>query len=483
MPEWNTDLNLPLTKKEYQLRDLIREDKYIRIDSTAGNMFYRLVSDTITKNTSVEDFIKNQLNTDESRLDIAIKNVVGSGELNFSNGASIDSAFIKEGIINIQIQNNGTSDINFELTLPGLLTLNGSNYRLSGSIKANGTFTKDIDLSGYSFTNKQQTDKNKIKMICKVNSSNPNGTASVKLKIAQSKLKYISGILPAKLLESLNRAIELPVKDDIKRFRDKIQLNDARLILDAKYLSNHIEPFEITLKNVKIYGKRLDGSKIYLKGSDGSENLGDYYVSNGKLYKEFSNSNSNIAEILSFLPDSLLLSGDILMNPNVKHGIATDNDSLSVKVYFTATSSMNFDYISYGDTTAFEIADIDRSRLRDANSARLIYEITNSLPLDAALSINFTDKALNILFKKSLTISGAILTDDLGNTSPSFIKSEFVLDSAEIRNLALSEKVIFNIKVKTSGASGKVVLKPDSRLNILSYCEINYHLKTPNRAK
>ena len=478
MPECDTDLNLPLTNREYFLKDLIKEDKYIKIDSTNGNILYRLVSDTITSNTSVEEFIANQLNTTETKVNVIIKNAEGEGLLEFSNGASIDSAFIKDGIINIEVANNGTTDMNFDLTMPGLFDKSGNAYTLSGVAKAGNKYVKDVNLSGFAFSNRLQSEKNKIKVHCKVTGTDQSASGTVKLKIDNSKLKYVAGVLPTKLLQSLNRSLALPVKEDIKIFRDKVKLSDTRLVLSANYISPHNSPFEVLLKNVKIVGFRLDGTKVNLK-ENGSDNLSDVYITNGKLYKEFTSQNSNISEIIAFLPDSLQIFGDILMNPNMKQGIATDRDTISVKVYFMATSSLSFDYISYSDTLDYNFDETNRARIRNAKSARLIYEITNSLPLNADLTINFTDAKLIRYFGKSMSIAGATLVGTSGESNPTFTKSEFVLDSTEIFQLSESEKIVLDIKVKTTDANKYVILKPDLWLKILSFCELNYHLKTP----
>ncbi|MCX6156310.1 MAG: hypothetical protein NT007_19330 [Candidatus Kapabacteria bacterium] len=478
VPQWKTDINLPLTKRNFSLQQLIKPDKYIRIDSTdKGNLKYRIQTDTLKRVQSVEEFIKGHLDGSFTNIKLVMSNAQGQAGVDLLSGVKLDSAYLTGGQFSLTIFNTSTTTMNYTVELPAFQQLNGTVFSVSGTIPAGQSFTKNESLAGYAYSTFNQSDKSKLLINGKVSTGSPISSFTVSLVISGTRFNYISGVIPPKQLSPIVAGIGLPMNADVKKFQNLLIPFDCNLQINGLYITQFPEPFEVLLKNVHVTGRRNDGASQPLTDNNGKSNLDTMLIRNGKFNRLFTATNSNVCQLISFMPDSLFINADVVMNPNTKHGIASMSDSISVKCLFTAGAILTLKTINLSDTSKLDISESDRSKIRDADSIIMTFDITNGIPLQAGLYIKFTDNNLKEFFHKEVNVPGAHTRADGNGANPIENKVVIKLSSTEIVQFSKCNNILIDIKTATSDEQ-RAVLTPDEFLNLIGYFEIFYKMKT-----
>ncbi len=481
-PNWDTNLRFPITEKSYNLEEIIKISKNIQIDSSsgAGNFKYKLVSDDYIQNFVLQDFLKDQLNGTYENLEFFVTNADTLAFIELSSGASIDSAYMSGGDIELTIDNKSKGTVSFTVGMPSLKANDGTSFEIIGNVAANTKSSSSKSLINYSYSTKQQPVPTQMLWKVKTVGSFTGEKVNVSLKITNTKLRFVQGNIPSKDLAPITRAVSLPLTKDVKDFRDKFSLKSATLFIKANYISPVKNIYDVYLKNVKIMGIRNGGGTMVLKTETGLDNFGDILIQNGYRLKTFDNSNSNISEFLSFLPDSIVLTTGITVNPKNKSGAATENDSIRITVSFSALSNIGITNYTRFDTLALEIDNKYRDEMLNGRYAKIIYEVTNGIPLKNDFDIIFADNFVKPLFTQKVSVSGATVgNNNVVTPSSPLPAATFELDSSQIVQLSKAYKVIIGLKTETTNPTGNGInyFKPDMILKLKSYGEVKYHIK------
>ncbi len=472
LPEWDVDLNIPITHQEYKLEEIIKSDKHIGFDSLKGGLAYSFNSDTTFRSFSIEEFLEDQLDGSYSKTNTPLAGGRAEAMLTLNNGARIDSAYIESGTMAASITNFSNQVLNFKLTFPELLSSNSNSLIIQGSAEPNAIFEFEKDLAHFSYGNPDSENNDKIRFFVEASGDFPPDTVAIEVEIKGTRLRYVEGVLPETAVNTMAGAFELPLTEDVRKFRDKVILGNARFTLKGEYLSEHEDIFDVILQNLRINGIRSGGGVIELKQS------GDYIreieVKDGKFVNVFTSDNSNISEFLSFLPDSVSISTGALFNPNMKSAIATMLDSIRLSFHFSALGAIKLDTVSFADTLLFEISTEYRDEIRNAKSAEIKFEFDNRIPLSSRLSATFADSSFNHYFDKEFEVPGAkILTS---NSVPSPVMTEHIikLNSTEIQQLSETGHILFDWKFLTVDTQYEIIMRPEYRVGIKVYCGIRY---------
>jgi hypothetical protein len=261
------------------------------------------------------------------------------------------------------------------------------------------------------------------------------------------------------------------------------------LILDASLFTRLNDPYPVFINNLNIVGLRNDGLQIMLKDSTGNSNM-FIHIENGALQKEFNSSNSNVSEFVSFLPDSILLRAEYIMNPDNQRGSATIEDSVFFKTTFSMKSFVALKKSTVVDSSDIELTQEQRDNISDGNSAAIVIELENAIPVSGWFKIDMVDADNNLLF----TISrNSIGTDTLffesapvneeGEVIRSFQNPPITvtLDASQIEMLTRVKYAVYSASLQTSDAFQNpptiVALRPNAWLKIRTYGTINYRIK------
>ncbi len=493
LPEWDVDLNIPVVNDYYTLNDIIKKQKYIRIDKTNGtDSIYILESDGFLANTNVTDFLKESTQ-DSSNNNPVLTSSRDTSEiyLGFPEGSEIKKAKFQAGNFKIKIKNPSSSIVNLNIIIPGVYKSNGNHVEFQYSIPAGSVISENYDLKNNTYHRPDDqpdslNDKIRIKVKA-VSVNNINAVIFVDLYVSDLFFDYAEGKLPPKSLGIKRAAYKFASNTSID-FGDSSVLREADFLLDANYYSALSNSFPIEMKNLKIIGKKNDGSIFLLKDSTGSS-VFDLTLENGNCSKLFNEKNSNVTNFITFLPDSIVFISEYIMNPDFVYGSITSQDSVNVKSDFSTKSFFALRKSNIYDTTEVKISDKDRNKLLNGVSGDVNIELRNAVPLTCWLKIVLADQNYKPLFtltsndqnSDSLYFLGAE-TDANGEViqpyqnPPVLIK----LDSAKISELSKAYYAFYSISMRTKEAYNDpppiVVVRPSDWFKVKVYSKVNYKI-------
>jgi hypothetical protein len=477
-PSWRTQINLPVKDTIYYLKDQIKTDQYIGIDSSGNELIYKVSSEVYQRRFSVNEYVKGQIDGNYSGFNAPF--VTGSlpVAIEFKSGASIDSAWIKSGNIEVRVINNtsSTADIVTVKAL-GILDTDGNQLTISSSVEANDTKTFNRDLTDFTYTSSNQENPNELALEVSLETQIPSqDEIQLEIIITNSDFYYIDGALPETEIKSIRETISLPISGDAKDYRNKVSFNDAKMDIKAIYQSTDSPLFPALFKDIQLTGSTTDGDFAELKKKDGSD-LDNQLVENGQFFKQYNTQEHTLSDLFSIVPDSVVLSSDIVMNPSIasnNRGIARDTDSIIVEYFIEAKAKMSIDTLEIKSLEEFDLGDED---ITDVKNARLLYELKSELP--AAIDIEFTFLELtdsgNLVpvLSKSRYLGSSTVTSDNLTVEAIDIKDELQFSEDEIINLNKASQVELIIKVYTNQENFSAWFGPDLSLDILSRVEID----------
>ncbi len=475
-PQWDIELNVPIIDTLYYLDEIIKVDKNIKIDSSGGKDVYYIESDEYKKYFSVSSFIKDQLN---GNFNENVPVLTGDSliAIPIISGAEIDSAHLKSGQITINIQNTSNESVDFVVKMPKFKDAQGNLFTFSGTIGAKSAYTNNFDLANYQYSARDQTNKAELQIYVDSKPSNPSSDVlEINLSLTNSDFYYVEGKLPTKKVRDISELIDLPITDDIAELRDNLEFENAELIIKAKYLSNFDNIFSVEFQDFSVLGQDSKGGSKYLTDGAGNNNLGNIMVDNGQFERTYNNSNSNVSDFLSFMPEKVSVMSGIFMNPTNTIGIATDKDSIEVSFKIKSTSEIKIKEVTMHDTLAFEVDSSLRKEIENGRLLELVYKIENGIPLEHEMTLSFTDSLYNPFFSKNISLPGARVIDNNKNFTAKDVNDKITLNALEVLSLAKTYYIILDWKVYTNQDPYNAFFSKDQYFKIKTYCRAIYNV-------
>lgn len=493
MPEWDVGLNVPLTNKTYTLYDMFKPESQ-RFISTSINSenFYLIQTDLIE---SYYEILKHVSIADESTI---YKNFIVPADsstnqvfITFPDSAEIERGTFMDGQISFSIQNPHSAEIFSRIKVAGIRKPDGSELIIESNLQPFESDSVSFDLTGCEYVFPQTLypqNKNGLHLEASADCSLPNAFEVVHFYGYNFRFSSVTGILPKKSLGTKSTSSFLEI-NDAAALRDKIFIKECNLTINSQYSSLHQNNFSIELKDAKFIGKRKDGQEKLLRRSDGqSINL---LVQNGVAEYVFDQDNSNISDFLAFLPDTISISAECILNPfneRISRTI-TNQDSINFLASFSAKSIFAIKQTNFKDTVEIEISQDDRDKIRKSKEADLNIHIENAIPIDAHLKATVTDENYNPLFvltqglsgSDSLFFAGSQVNSSTGQIiSPTFTTNSIMLKSNQLSQLADARYVILSTTVNTTNSFSSnppiVNLKSSDWVRMRCFGKIRYHV-------
>ena len=276
-------------------------------------------------------------------------------------------------------------------------------------------------------------------------------------------------------------------------YRGKFFIREGILNLKSEYVSPHQNNFDIEFSNVKIIGARNNGEEKFLVRNDG-QNI-SYRLINGVYDLTLDQTNSNLTEFVSFLPDSIVITSEYILNPSNDpiSRIVTNIDSIKFSAQFTTKSIFAMKQTNYSDTLAIEISQDDRKRIREVVDADLTIHLENAIPIDAFVKATIADENYSPLFTltknqagiDSLQFHGSQVNINTGQIiSPTLTLNSIKLDSIQIVQFSNAHYIIISTTLNTVNAGNEnpnpptVQFKSSDWLNIKCFGKVKYHVQT-----
>jgi hypothetical protein len=495
MPEWDVDINVPLTNKTYTIYDMFKPQSKFSITSALTNEdFYLVQSDNYITNSEVADYIQLLDQGSVSQNFLIPANIPAlSVFIVFPEEIEIDHATFISGFLSFAIQNPSAGPITSSIRVPGIRKPDGSELIVETTVAA---FSRDSII--YNLSNHQYVlpasqpiqNKNSLQVVASANSQMSGAFENVNLYLYNFNFSSITGSLPRTSLGNKRTSSSFNL-NDVADYRGKIFIKEGTLNLRSEYVSAHQNIFELEISDIKIVGRRNTGEEKLLIRNDGQSI--NFRLTNGVYDLTLNESNSNLTEFISFLPDSVVISSEYILNPLNDHvtRTVTNRDSIKFAIQFTTKSIFAVKQINYIDTLAIDLSQDDRDKIRDGVGADLNVHLENAIPIDAFVKATLTDEYYSPLFTitknqygvDSLQFLGGQVDNNTGQIiSPTVTLNTIKLDSTKIRQLSNARYVIISATLNTKNATNEnpnpptVQFKSSDWLNIKCYGKVKYHI-------
>jgi len=197
--------------------------------------------------------------------------------------------------------------------------------------------------------------------------------------------------------------------------------------------------------------------------------LTDYI--NNDIYKDtvisINETNSNVADFLSFLPSSLEYALSATSNPdgpNASYNFVSDDSKIDIEFEFILPLWFQADSFAFEDTIDLDLVDIKDDAGDYIDKVSVMLEVSNGLPLDIDFQIYFVDSLYNpvdTLFAENARpiISSAIINETDNTVIAPGVKTSLVeYTNDEIMDLSSVRHGIIRAGLKTpSDANGDLV--------------------------
>lgn len=486
-PEWDTEFNLPLFNKTYTLDEIIKPQSHITVD-TSDEDIYLLQSDKYYLNSNLAEFV--DIN-EESSNNIPIETSNSDSEIvyiAFPRGIEVDSAEFDEGIIDFGATNPSPENSIITVLLSGFKDNNGNSLVLRSNVAAGQSRFITQDLDGYTYVippDQPVQLRNSIRVIVRAESPQEGNTVYADVSVSDMSFHYITGRILSRSLGNQSSSYLFDV-DKAEEYRDKTFLRDAKLNLNAYYISVFDTPVDLDIKDLNIIAKRNDGSEFYLEDNFGNRNF-TLRIINGESKRVFTEDNSNINEFVTYFPDSVILRAEYIVNPENHDGTYSNLDSIKFETDFSTRSYLAIKRTSINEQTAIELSQSDRDEIEKGKGAEIKFEIDNGIPLTAWLRLDVSDENNNYLFtltstpegSDSISFNGAEVNQN-GEVISSYLSptKSITLDESKVKLLSKAYYLNYSVNFRTKDAyldpPQIVAIRPSDWIKLKAYGKVRY---------
>lgn len=498
LPEWGVDLNVPLTNKTYTIYDLFKPEAQNTIStSLTQDEFYLIQSEEVANKSDVAQYLDFSDQPTVSQNIILPTNLTEAETfLLFPNDMEIEQAVFKSGYLSFAIQNLSPSSTVSRLYIPGVKKPDGSDMRLDRTVAGFGSDSIVYDLSGHSYVapaNQSMENKKGIQLIASATSSISGTFESINSYLSNLVFESATGSIKRKSLGEKRFSSFLQL-NDAADFRGKLFIKEASLKLQSYYYSAHQNPFELEINNVQIIGVRNDGLTKHLN-KNGTQNL-SLTMTNGYTILNLDENNSNITDFVNFLPDSIVINSEFILNPSSdnKTRTVTKLDSIKFSVQFTAKSIFAIKQTNFVDTLEIDLDKNTRDQIAKGVGSDLNIQIENAIPIDAFVKATVLDESYKPLFVltrnqfgiDSLQFLGGQVNSSTGQIIvPTVTLNSIALNSNQISQLAKAHHIIFSTTINTTDAGSSnppmVQFRSSDWLKLRCYGKVKYLVSSEDK--
>ena len=491
-PEWNVDLNIPIANKRFTIDELIREQGFLATENLSiEDSIYIMGTEIYDLNTDISDFIQLVGFATMTNIPVFTDSQNVTLYFDFPEGAVLDSAEFLSGTLDFSVNNPTNSEVTLNLVIPGINDQGGNPLLIEIITPPQNVNSIISNLEGlrYKVPNNQPPEFYNSLMV-NTSVTNGNGIGNVvylDFSTSDFLFSYVSGVMPATSLGIHENSFGFAT--ELSDYRDKTILRAAEMIVDAGLITQFSDPYPVDVNNLNIVGLRSDGLQFLLRDSTGNENM-FIHIEDGLFKQAFNESNSNITQFISFLPDTILLVAEYVMNPDGKKGAAAIDDSISFSTTFTISSFLALKKSTVVDSGTIDLSQDEKDAIRDGNSVSITIELENAIPLAGWIRMDVVDEYHNHLFTithnsndTDTLFFNAAVVDENGEVIQPFTNPPITieLNSSQIEMMTRAKFAVYSVTLRTSDAFQNppkiVAIRPNAWVKLRSYGTINYRIK------
>ena len=451
--------------------------KIVNMESPGGNVLID-TSDAITMTMVAHD-----IKVDSATAVFPAQNLIDNDNpttYRLSGGAELNQLRIRSGTIIITIQSSIAQQSHFEYTLPSATNASGDfislNHDLPPAPPGNtSSFSKTFDLAGYVFdlTGLGGTQHNTFysHLIASIDSTGQLVTISKRDSILIAyQLKdivpdYISGYVGQQIVNVGPNITSFTAFKNIKSGTLSLENVDVDLMIkDGIGVQGRINLNNLTSVNSS------SGNQVALTWNQLNKPLNIPPATDNPLTPSITsfvlnNSNSNIASLVSNLPDQLKYSLDVFINPfgNTSnfHDFAYDSSSLEANLDVTVPLSFVASDLVLVDTLKFSLGKNEPgdATIKDGTFNLIVY---NGFPISASPQLYFYDdnfQLMDSLFTSPQTAAAGMLNDQCLVSAKTKSVLTVPIDEAKMQRLRAAVNAVLVSKFNTASHPGCSFLK------------------------
>ena len=488
LPEWDLELNIPLMNRAYTLKEIIKTQGNISVDTTDKNIFL-LQSGKYYLNSSLSEIVQiNETSSLENVPTLTSQNDSFVVYVQFPDGLEVDSGEFATGLIKLTVNNPSSEDVSIILRIPAFYNSFGEYITIQADVPPGQTNSVDFYLDGYKYVKPPDQPanlRNSFRLIVRAFSQQPGNIVYTDLSLSDLSFNYVTGILPSKSLGEQISTYDFDV-DEVEEYRDKSFLSEAKLNLHADYVSVFNAPNVLEVRNLNIIARRNDGTELHLRDNANNPDF-TIRMTNGTLNTVFTEDDSNINDFISFFPDSVILRAEYVVNPDNNTGTFSSLDSIRFQVDFSTRSFLALRTMTVEDETPIQISEYDREDIRNGKKADIKFEIENGIPLKVWFKIDALDMNNNYLF--TLTKNGTGSDSISFNAAPVNSNGEVVypnmnpvkiitLDELQVQHFSRTYNLRYKVSFQTADANlnppQTVAIRPSNWIKLKTYGNVKY---------
>ena len=435
----------------------------VAIDTT-DNLELAISSANLEVYNAITQISTQDISSDTQYVDLSTGGSEELRELMFST-ASFDYEFVSTLAENLELN----------LNFPGS-DQNGVEVDTTITIAAGATTTGSINLNGTILDLTQDPSQNHSRLPIAVaatlvgsgNMVNIDSSDALDMTFEMTNLQFghIKGFFGTQQITIDPGAVDLAI-DFLENFDGEISFAEPSI---AMAVTNSIGlPIQLILD----FNSFKDGTAYGLNGPNYvlpyPTTLGN--TATGTL--TFDNTNSSIVDVFTLPKDSITYGGSVNVNHDTTtfgtENFVTNTSSISgdllmeMPFYFTATG------LGFYDTLATDQNNVDALPAGTTlESAKLLLQTTNTLPLDASLNLTFYDANWNTILVKDFGLMKSGIPDTNGIiVAPNVLDTELELDASEATAVLEAVHITAEATMDTYNVgTDPVKLRTDATLNL-----------------
>ena len=511
-PKWDVDAYIPLITSTIKLEDSF-SDSLISSDETGKlSLIYQdeLISIKLDSIFSIPDTtIEDNFNIPFGQITLVpgqpIITDTQKTEINVQN-IQLKKAVVRQGVIEVSMLSTIPEKTVFTYSIPaaqknGIPLISTMNVN-AGSLTSPASVSQTVDISGYEL-DLTGLDKNSYNQIDIIYHSAVDQNGSTIVVNSGNYIKFITSfkdVIPEYGQgyfgnETRTESGQEDSFDIFKNFENgQIAINKAKLFFT---LENEVG-VDITASILDISGKNTSTNNSVslnhnitqnaINLNRASENSSIHYppISPAIYSAHIDETNSNVTDFISNLPDELTYNIEFTTNP-----IGNSSNGFDF-IYYNTGIVLNLDAqipleisannIEIRDTAEFTIDTSSEEEANKINGGQLLLHAWNGYPLDANLQFYLMDEQYNLidsLFAGEQLLPSGILTNQVV-TESTFSTSPIPLTPAKIDRLYDTHYILIKTRISTAGYPDPVQLFDSYAIDVKLIGDFSYSIDPDN---
>jgi len=493
LPNYDIDLRIPFTIKNYNIFDIIDRSNNIGIDSSNNNLLF-IYGESNYRRIFGEDIkfdgIKKTFVTSASTLEL--DTIITINDSTFVTGMDFLT-----GDLNFTFYNDLESNYSFDATIKNLFQKNSNDtVRINGTVNSGKNLTINLNLSDHYIKNNKPDNQLYIRIL--FNSAVP---VPVKFSyvLSEYSIKSMQGIL-----KPLNTGVSFEeILDPFGSDVPEGELSFSNITPDKNFfvVKKFTELYQVDFRNISLVGENKNGHRVrlkYLKYGEPGDKIDTIFSltlpqKDDSLAYPINENNSNILEFINNIPKKIFLERTDFLNFDYQEGAVNYTDSLSLKLILQVPLNVSITKpVIFRDTADVGI-DNEEQRNNLDKAKKLIFTLTsvNGIPLKNVAKVLVLDSNFNPLLPITLMISnnqdssvifnaGSVGPDGYSSL-PTLTSYSAVLDSTDISKIKRMGKIIFENQLFTDpnyipDPFNNVKIRSGDKISIAGFGTLSYRL-------